>query len=69
MSEFTTKKLDNTKMVCPGCFFIYTPIDGDQESGILPGTLFAEIPETWKCPICSGEKDTFIVLTEDLLHL
>lgn len=63
------KTINKQKMVCQGCFFIYDPMYGDQESNVDPMTNFEEIPEGWKCPICDNTKTQFIPLTEDMLHL
>jgi rubredoxin len=43
---------------------IYDPVVGDPDSGIAPGTPFAEIPDDWECPICGASKKTFIPFQE-----
>jgi rubredoxin len=47
------------KYVCIVCNYIYDPELGDPESGIEPGTSFADIPEDWVCPECGVGKDQF----------
>jgi rubrerythrin len=47
------------KWICQKCSMIYDPVKGDPDSGIAPGTPFAEIPEDWTCPICGAQKKTF----------
>ena len=46
------------KWECP-CGYIYDPAEGDDASGIEPGTAFEDLPEDWVCPICQAEKDDF----------
>ncbi|MBQ5399745.1 MAG: rubredoxin [Treponema sp.] len=41
---------------CRICGYVYDQEKGDPEAGIAPGTPFEEIPETWRCPICNGQK-------------
>lgn len=50
------------KYLCPGCGYVYEPALGDPESGIAPGTAFADIPEDWVCPLCGVTKDQFEVI-------
>ncbi|AKG23778.1 rubrerythrin family protein [Calothrix sp. 336/3] len=52
------------KWICRQCSMIYDPVTGDPDSGIAPGTPFAEIPEDWYCPICGATKKTFIPYQE-----
>lgn len=47
------------KYRCTICSYEYDPIVGDPDSGILPGTAFEDIPDTWMCPICGATKDQF----------
>ncbi|MFC1508069.1 rubredoxin [Candidatus Omnitrophota bacterium] len=48
------------KYRCTVCNYIYDPSVGDPDSGIQPGTLFEDIPESWVCPICGVSKDKFV---------
>jgi rubredoxin len=52
------------KYLCESCGYIYDPAEGDEDGGIPPGTAFADIPETWFCPVCGARKVDF-VLYED----
>ena len=52
------------KWICRQCSMIYDPVIGDPDSGIAPGTPFAEIPNDWSCPICGAEKKLFIPYEE-----
>ncbi|MBC7216580.1 MAG: rubredoxin [Candidatus Caldatribacterium sp.] len=44
---------------CKVCGYIYDPRFGDPDSGIPAGTRFADLPDTWVCPICGVGKDQF----------
>ncbi len=47
------------RFICRGCYFVYEEAAGLPQQAILPGTPFAAIPETWRCPDCGTEKTTF----------
>lgn len=47
------------KYECKICGYIYDPVDGDPDNGVVPGTAFEDIPDNWVCPLCSAEKDEF----------
>ena len=47
------------KYVCDVCGYVYDPEVGDPDSGIAPGTAFADIPDSWECPECGVGKDDF----------
>ena len=42
--------------------YIYDPAVGDPDSGIPPGTPFADLPSDWYCPDCGAAKADFIPL-------
>lgn len=42
------------------CQYIYDPAIGDPKAGISPGTPFAELPDSWVCPLCGLPKANFI---------
>lgn len=44
---------------CPDCMTVYDKQYGDPHSGISEGTAFAELPETYGCPICEAPKSSF----------
>jgi len=48
------------KYRCTVCNYIYDPAAGDPDSGIKPGTVFEDIPDTWRCPICGATKGKFV---------
>ncbi|MCK9565528.1 MAG: rubredoxin [Methanothrix sp.] len=47
------------KYQCTICRYIYDPEKGDPDSGIAPGTPFADLPQAWICPQCGASKDDF----------
>lgn len=50
------------KYECSICGYIYDPEKGDPDSGILPGTRFEDIPDTWVCPVCGATKSDFVLI-------
>lgn len=47
------------RYICTACDYIYDPALGDEDSGIIPGTAFEDIPEDWTCPDCGVGKEDF----------
>ena len=47
------------KYVCTICGYVYDPAVGDPDNGIDPGTPFANLPDSWVCPVCGASKDEF----------
>ncbi len=58
-SKLETKNDNYIKYKCPVCGYVYDPADGDESSGVKPGTLFEDLPPGWVCPVCGVEKDDF----------
>ncbi len=48
-----------TKYRCIVCNYIYDPQKGDPENGIEAGTAFEDLPDTWVCPVCGVDKNSF----------
>ncbi len=48
------------RWVCQSCGFIYDPERGDPDGGIVPGTAFEDIPDSWSCPMCGACKSDFV---------
>ena len=44
---------------CELCAFLYDEAAGLPDDGIAPGTLWADVPESWTCPDCSAGKADF----------
>jgi len=47
------------KYICEACGWVYDESEGYPEGGIAPGTKWAELPESFACPLCSVAKDQF----------
>ncbi|MBL8480759.1 MAG: rubredoxin [Rhodocyclaceae bacterium] len=43
---------------------MYDEALGDAESGIAPGTAWADLPDTWCCPHCGAVKAMFEMADE-----
>lgn len=54
------------KYLCVVCGYIYNPVEGDEDSGIAPGTAFEDIPDDWTCPVCAVTKEDFVVYEEQV---
>jgi len=50
------------KYVCDICAYEYKPELGDPSANIPPGTSWEDLPETWICPVCGGEKEVFLIV-------
>ena len=44
---------------CFVCGYVYNPKEGDPEGNIQPGTPFEDLPDDWRCPLCSADKSCF----------
>ena len=44
---------------CVVCGYIYNEAAGDAEHGIVPGTKWEDIPDSWVCPDCGVGKCDF----------
>ena len=47
------------QFICKACGLIYDEAKGDADSGLAPGTRFADIPDDWACPLCGVTKADF----------
>lgn len=50
---------DGDMFECINCKYIYNPKSGNETAGIDPGTEFADLPDSWVCPVCGERKDMF----------
>ena len=50
---------NHRRFICRGCYFIYEEASGLPQQSIPPGTPFADIAATWRCPDCGTDKTTF----------
>ena len=44
---------------CVVCGYIYDEAQGDPEHGIVAGTRWEDVPESWECPDCGVAKGDF----------
>ncbi len=44
---------------CNACGYIYEPTKGSSSGNIPAGTPFEEIPQGWRCPVCSAPRSQF----------
>lgn len=47
------------RYICTCCGYIYDPKLGDPMNGVAPGTPFDALPESWVCPLCYAEQESF----------
>jgi rubredoxin len=45
--------------VCQVCGYVYDTAKGSPETGVAPGTAWADVPEDWECPLCGAGKSEF----------
>lgn len=55
---------DYQRWICDACGFIYDEAKGDPDSGLVPGTRYADIPDDWQCPLCGLTKGDLRLLPE-----
>ena len=53
---------DYRKYQCGVCGHIYDEAEGDEDSGIAPGTRWEDIPDDWRCPECGAEKSEYSLM-------
>jgi rubredoxin-NAD+ reductase len=56
------------QFICDACGYIYDEAQGDADSGLAPGTRFADIPDDWACPLCGVTKSDFTPYTQPSLE-
>jgi rubredoxin len=44
---------------CKVCGYIYDEAEGCDEQGVAPGTTWANVPDSFECPLCGAGKDEF----------
>lgn len=52
------------RWICDACGYIYDEAEGDPDSGLAPGTRYADIPDDWQCPLCGLRKSDLRPLPE-----
>jgi len=48
--------------VCPICGHVHDEETGDIEHGIMPGTKWEDVPDSFLCPSCDAPKSVYIEL-------
>ncbi|MBS9781270.1 MAG: rubredoxin [Gammaproteobacteria bacterium] len=56
---------DDSKMECKICWYVYDPAEGDEVWQIPAGTPFTQLPTHWRCPVCDGDAEQFLVYYDD----
>lgn len=59
MSEPAVENQALDRYECLACGYVYEPNKGDSKYSVAPGTPFAELPNTWRCPVCGVKKSQF----------
>jgi hemerythrin-like domain-containing protein/rubredoxin len=54
-SQFTTQ----SGLRCNVCGYVYDPVKGDPEYGLVPGVSFEDLGDDWVCPVCYASKSHF----------
>ena len=52
------------RLECKICWWVYDPALGDEVWQVAPGTAFADLPAHWRCPVCDGDAEQFMVLLD-----
>ena len=52
--------------VCALCGYEYEPQNGEPDHGILAGTDFEDLPDSYTCPVCGASKEDFDSLREGM---
>ena len=53
---------DDARLECKICWYVYSPAEGDAVWQIAPGTPFRELPAHWRCPVCDGAREQFMIV-------
>ena len=55
----------SARLECKICWWVYDPALGDEIWQIEPGTAFTDLPAHWRCPVCDGDAEQFMVLVDN----
>jgi rubredoxin len=50
------------RLECKICWWVYDPAQGDATWQIPSGTPFTALPPHWRCPVCDGDAEQFMVV-------
>lgn len=59
-SEKTLAEQAPSSYECRSCGYVYEPAKGDDQNKIASGTLFTDLPDSWRCPVCGVPKSQFV---------
>lgn len=45
--------------VCKVCGYVYDEEKGEPEVSVAPGTKFEDLPDDFRCPVCTLGKEVF----------
>lgn len=54
----------HSRLECKTCWWVYDPAQGDPVWNVPHGTPFGDLPGHWRCPICDGPRDQFMLLPD-----
>lgn len=57
--EKTIAETADPSYECRICGYIYDPKEGEPKLGVEPNTVFTDVPDSWRCPICGAGKPAF----------
>jgi len=67
--ETIAEKKNEVVYQCCDCLTVYDELIGEPDSGIVPATLFEQLPETYCCPMCEAAKENFKKIEKSKLGL
>jgi rubredoxin len=53
------KQIERDLFQCKHCYTVYDEKYGEPENGIVVGTSFEQLPESYTCPLCENSKSNF----------
>lgn len=61
-SESARTQIKFNAFQCPDCLTVYDSRYGDESAGVVAGTPFEQVPDTYQCPLCECPKSSFKVM-------
>lgn len=58
--ELTLAEQASGDYECLTCGYVYEANKGDNKTNVTPGTPFEELPQNWRCPVCSAPRHQFV---------
>ncbi|PWR22873.1 [NiFe]-hydrogenase assembly chaperone HybE [Zavarzinia aquatilis] len=59
-----TRLPPRARMECKICWHVYDPAEGCSVWQVPAGTPFTALPPEWRCPVCDGERNQFMLLDD-----